>query len=449
VSDGVPFLVSAVVSLVAAFVGLAIVSPMIALLSLLVVPPMLGSARWLMARSREVYPRARRINGEMVAEMAETFEGAAEIRAFGRRDDRRTRFAGDNRRAAMASLDGMRMRLRFFSAVTLIQSVVTAMVVVVAATFALDGRLSAGVVAAAVIGVTRVFEPLAEIVEYADEIQSARAALDRVAAVIELDVPSDRLPTLGDAPGSAAVGPVASDIVFDSVSFGYFAEHRVIHDVSLRFEAGSTTAIVGDTGAGKSTLARLITGLAAPSTGTVKVAGFDIAALAPRERRRLVVTVLQEGFCVEGTLADNVRLADPTATNAEVIASLEHSGGGWWRDLPAGIDSAVGPGGKGLSSGQRQLLALARVVLLDPKVVVLDEATSLLDPTTEADVAEALARTFAGRAVVIIAHRRATAKRCARVVRIVDGRVIADGPPDTVLDFTDGDRSVDPLLRYS
>jgi ATP-binding cassette, subfamily B, bacterial len=229
------------------------------------------------------------------------------------------------------------------------------------------------------------------------------------------------------------VGNNGADVVFDRVEFAYVPGRPVLQDISVRLEPGSTTAIIGDTGAGKSTLARLVTGLATPSTGSVRVGGFDATSLTPIERRKLVVTVLQEGFCIDGSVADNVRIADPGASDAAVADALRRSGGDWWEHLPAGLDTLVGSGGASLSNGQRQLLALARVVLLDPRVVVLDEATSLLDPRTEAEVAAALERTFADRTLVIIAHRRATAVRCPRVIRLSDGRIVADGPPEAVL----------------
>ncbi len=436
-SEGVPFVVSAGVNLVAATVGLVIVSPTLALVALIVVPPMVAAARWLVTHSRGVYPRARRVNGEMIAELAETVEGADEIRAFGRAGDRRRRFRESNRLAAEASLAGMRMRMRFYAMTTMSQSTVTAVVVVVAATMALEGSVSAGVVAAAVVGVTRVFEPLAELVQYIDQIQSTRAALDRVAAVAELGrgVPdaSGRW-SHGGRDADVDLDDVhLADVDLDDVSFEYVSGRPVLHGLTLHLVAGSTTAIIGDTGAGKSTIARLITGLAAPTAGTVRVGGVGIAVLSPLDRRRLVVTVLQEGFCVDGTVADNVRLADPAASDVAVVDALRHSGGDWWRRLPDGLDTRVGTGGHSLSDGERQLLALARVVLLDPRVVVLDEATSLLDPDTEAEVAAALERIFADRTVVIIAHRRATAARCSRVVHLAAGRVIADGPPAIVL----------------
>jgi ATP-binding cassette subfamily B protein len=365
----------------------------------------------------------------MVAELVETAEGAAEIRAFGATKRRRQRFSSLNQRAASANLDGMRMRTRFFSAVIVSQATVTALILLIAGLLAVDNRLSVGVVAAGVIAATRVFDPVTELVEYTDEIQSMRAALDRVAALVEA---SD---DLTDRHVDGAGGDARTDaaIQLRGVSFAYEPGRPVLHEIDLEVAAGETIAVVGATGAGKSTLARLVTGLAAPSAGHVLVNGRDIAGLPSEERRRIVVTAFQEGFCVDGTIADNVTLGAPNATHDDVLVALDSVGATWWRDLPRGAATEVGTGGVALSNGQRQLLALARIALLDPHVVVLDEATSLLDAGTEAQVAAALERTFAGRTVVIVAHGRATAARLDRVIRLEHGRLVADGPPSSVL----------------
>ncbi|MEM9711192.1 MAG: ABC transporter ATP-binding protein [Actinomycetota bacterium] len=434
-TNGLPFLAQASVSAVAAFAGLLIVSPPIALLALVVVPPMLAAGRWLLRRSGDVYPRARRVNGEMIGELAETLEGADTIRTFGRGRHRLASFGAVNTRSREANLDGMRMRVRFFGATTMIYSVMTGVVVVAAAALATDGRISTGVVAAAVIGTTRVFDPVADIVSYLDPIRSAQAALDRVATIAELG--DDRSGRASAGADSATPGASPGEVRFDGVSFAYRRDETVIDDVTLRLAPGTTTAIVGDTGAGKSTLARLMTGLAVPGAGTVTVAGHDVAGLAPERRRRVIATVLQEGFCIDGTIADNLRLADADATDDELAAALDRTTGRWWRSLPEGLGTATGTGGRRLSNGQRQLVALARVAVLDPQVVVLDEATSLLDPDTEATVAEATERAFAGRTVVVIAHRRSTAARADRVLHVHDGRIIADGPPSEVLHHVD------------
>jgi ATP-binding cassette, subfamily B, bacterial len=447
VAESIPVVVATTVSALAATFGLAVVSPVLAAVTLVVVPPLVLVTRWMLRCSHEVYPRARRVNGEMVAELTETAEGAAVIRAFGRGAQRHDRFSAVNARAASANLDGMRMRVRFFAGLTMSRATTVAAVLAVAGTLALEGRMSVGVVAAGVIAALRVIDSVAELAEYADSIQSMRAALDRVAAVVEIEEAHELL-TVDAADASDGGGGVddgnvarrsdashagASGVSVRAVNFGYVPGREVLHDVDLVVPAGSSVAIVGASGAGKSTLARLVTGLATPSTGAVRVAGHDVGRLPPPERRRIVVTVLQEGFCIDGTLADNVRLAAPHVDDVVIASALDRAAGTWWRSIPGGLGAQVGPGGSRLSAGQRQLLGLARVVLLDPEVIVLDEATSLLDPISEGEVADALERTFAGRTVIVIAHRRATAARTGRVIRLERGTVIADGPPEDVL----------------
>ncbi|MFN3216872.1 MAG: ABC transporter ATP-binding protein [Acidimicrobiales bacterium] len=436
-SDGVPFILGAMVATVAGAVGMAIVSPTLTLIGLVVVVPLLAATRWLSARSSTVYPRARRVNGAMVAELAETIEGAQEIRAYGRARQRRVRFGGVNRAAGEASLDGMRMRVRFYSAITMFQAVATALVVIVGGVLAIDGQESVGVVAAAIIALTRIYDPLVELITYWDTIQSTRASLDRVASVVALH--DERPP--GHVGAVETVGGPGDDgrggVDLTGVGFAYVAGRPVVEGLDLYLAPGTTTALVGATGAGKSTIARIVSGLARPDVGSCRIDGQVVADLAPAERRRLVVAVLQEGFCIDASVADNVRLALPTATDAMVADALEATGGDWWRRLPDGMATPAGTGGANLSAGQRQLIALARIALIDPLVILLDEATSLLDPETEATVAEALERLFSGRTVLIIAHRRATAARCARVVHLDGGRVVADGPPSEVLGGVD------------
>lgn len=437
-SDGVPFILGAAVATIAGTVGMAIVSPTLTLIGLVVVVPLLAATRWLSARSSTVYPRARRVNGAMVAELAETIEGAQEIRAYGRARERRARFADANRAAGEASLDGMRMRVRFYSAITMFQAVATALVVIVGGVLAIDGQESVGVVAAAIIALTRIYDPLLELITYWDTIQSTRAALDRVASVVALH--DERPPrqvgmvetVAGPGEGGAGEGG-RGGVELTGVGFAYMAGRPVVECLDLHLAPGTTTALVGATGAGKSTIARIVSGLARPDVGSCRIDGRVVADLAPAERRRLVVAVLQEGFCIDASVADNVRLAMPAATDAMVADALDATGGDWWRRLPDAMATPAGTGGADLSAGQRQLIALARIALIDPLVILLDEATSLLDPETEATVAEALERLFAGRTVLIIAHRRATAARCARVVHLDGGRVVADGPPSEVL----------------
>lgn len=401
VSEAIPFATGDAVALIAALVGLFLVSPVIASMSLLVVPPMAIAGRWLQRRAGTVYANERAAVGAATGEFTETIEGLATVRAFGRQDHRQQRLVAVDRGAVEAILVGMRMRNRFSIAVTIAQASVTAVVTVTVAALASEGTLSVGAASAGLLALGSVYGPLANLLEWVDEIQSAGAALDRVVLLAAPDTPTVTAPT----------PPVASDhaIELDGVSFSYEPGHRVLHDVSFTVGVGEHLALVGATGAGKSTIARLIAGLAAPECGTVRVAGGRAPTLA-----------VQEGFLLHDTVAANLRMVVPDASETEMVDAFRAMGvDDWFDHLPDGLGTASGQ----LSAGGVQLVNLARVVLLDPGVVILDEATSVLDEATERLVGEALDRALHGRTVVVIAHRTATAARCDRTLVVEHGRL--------------------------
>jgi ABC-type multidrug transport system fused ATPase/permease subunit len=274
-----------------------------------------------------------------------------------------------------------------------------------------------------VLAAVQVFVPFGEMTELLDELLASKAALDRVAEVACTPAEAES--------GAALLERGALDLEF--ASFSYVADRPVLHDVSLHVEPGEWVALVGATGAGKSTIARLAVGLAHPSSGTVRVAGVDLRSAAPADRRRRLLLLPQEGFLISGSLADNARIADPAASDARVQDAVDaldlHA---WVARLPRGLDTPVGSAGVRLSQGERQLVSLLRVVLADPAVVVLDEATSVLDPESEARVAAALARALAGRTVLVVAHRLVTAQRCDRMAVVDDGRIVALGEPHEI-----------------
>lgn len=414
VTQAVPFVVGDAVALAAAFVGLLVLSPVVAGLCLLVVPPVATAGRWLTRRAPTVYAEERARSGAMTANLTETIEGAPTIRAFLQQGQRLAVAAAADAQLVGGYLAGMRMRNRFNVSVTTAQSTVTAIVVVTIAALARDGDLSVGVLAAGALALTSVYRPLVGLLEWLDELQSARAALDRTAALVDLQrSPAGRPTTSRDAGEDGAAGE-AGDVViaFDRVSFGYVAGREVLHDVAFTVRRGEHVALVGPTGAGKSTIGRLITGLADPSAGSVVV-----------RHERPVVLVVQEGFLVEGAIRDNLLLTAPGATDDDLVAAVRSLGlGGWLDDLPGGLSHPV----RSLSAGEEQLVNLVRAVLVDPDVVVLDEATSVLDPVTEGRVGEALSHLLHGRTVVVVAHRAVTAQRCDRRLVIEAGRLVAD-----------------------
>ena len=287
------------------------------------------------------------------------------------------------------------------------------------------GEIQVGTVIAFTLLLTRLFEPIEQFIELTSLLQTAGAAFSRTFGFL------DRAPALVDEPDAAQFTRGPGRIELDHVTFRYApGAPPAVADLDLVVAAGERIAVVGTSGAGKSTLAKLIGRFYDPTEGTIRIDGQDLRHLQSPSLRRDVVVVPQEGFLFDGTIATNVALGRPGAGRAEVEHACHEIG---FQDaidrIPGGLDAPVANRGLTLSSGQRQLVALARAFLADPSVIVLDEATSNLDPATDALVEHALAQLLAGRTAIVIAHRVPTALRAERVVVLEHGRVVEAGPP--------------------
>jgi ATP-binding cassette, subfamily B, bacterial len=292
-----------------------------------------------------------------------------------------------------------------------------------------EGQLTVGTVAFFVLALSNVFEPVQQLSQLFNTVQSAGAGLHKLFDVLDttVDVPERR--------HGAVDLPDHGDVEVDGVSFAYAGDGpRVLRDVSLRIPAGSRLALVGPTGAGKSTLAKLVARLYDPSEGVVRFGGVDLRDATLSSLRHRVVVIPQEGFLFNGSIRDNVRLARARASDAEVDEAVRAVGAyERFAALPEGLDTEVRERGSRLSAGEKQLVSLARAALADPAVLVLDEATSSLDPGTEALVEEAVDRLLEGRTVVVIAHRLSTAARADQVGVVVDGRLVERGHHDELV----------------
>lgn len=409
----IPEAIRNVTDLAAALVSVAILDPALALVALVAVPPMWLAGRRLRRRSALVYPAYRAEIGALVGQVTETVEAADTVRAYRRSADRLRLLHDANGRVTERYMAGTSMRNRFYASITMSRVFATSVVIVTASLLAVNGHLTVGTAAAGVLAISTVFGPLAWLTELLDEVLSARSALERVVATTAIPLPDGR-----------ASLPDRGDLRLDAVTFGYRPDVPVLRDVTLHVGIGERLAIVGPTGAGKSTLARLAAGLTPPDAGAVTFGGVDLRHAEPDARRRRILYVLQEPAVLSGTIADNVRLTAPDLSDAQVTQLAAGIGlGEWVAAHPDGVARAAGASGTDLSHGERQLVGLLRVAAADPAVVILDEATAVLDPVTERLVGTALDRTLAGRTVLVIAHRLDTARRAARVVRVGDGRV--------------------------
>lgn len=407
------------------FVGILVLSPLAAALTLLAVPPALVAGLWLSRQSMRIYPEYRRRVAVMAGHAIESVEGAATLRAYRAEELHRERLRRSNHAVVEGYLAGTRMRNRFYPVLTMVQATVTAVVLVVLSLRAIDGHLSVGTAAAAVVSLAVMLAPLTNVLGQLDDLFAARSALVRVLA-------------LGHVPpvsSGAADLPASGELRFEGVSFGYLSGQQVLHDVSFTVAPGERLALVGATGSGKSTIARLAVALASPGDGRVTFGGVDLHDASEEARRRLIL-VPQETYLFDGTVEENVRfaVAETGRSGASVEDAVSRLGLlDWLRGLPQGARTPVGANGSQLSAGERQLVALLRVAIADPAVVALDEATSILDPAMEQRVSEALDRALEGRTVVVIAHRLATAARCDRIGVVEHGRLVALGTHDELM----------------
>jgi ATP-binding cassette subfamily B protein len=374
-------------------------------------------------------------------QFVETMNGIRAVQAF-RREDRNEKIIGElNGRFRDANADAYRVVATFTALVRLIGNVSLAVVIALGAWRVANGHLEVGALAAFTLYVRRFYDPFDEIAMFTNAYSAAQAALEKISGVLEErpSVPEPERPT----PLAHARG----DIRFDDVEFRYSASTAlVLPPFDLHVPAGQTVALVGATGAGKSTLAKLAARFYDPVAGAVRLDGVDLRDVTDVDLRSALVMITQEAFLFSGSVADNIAmgwtddLGPPS--RAEITAAAEAVGAREFIEaLPDGFDTDVRKRGGRLSAGQRQLVSLARVVLADPAVVLLDEATSSLDIPSEQAVQAALETVLAGRTSLIIAHRLSTVLIADRVLVVADGRIVQDGSPEELLagdgEFTD------------
>jgi ATP-binding cassette subfamily B protein len=411
---GLAMFVSNGLLLVVSIGVLASVSWQLLAVCVLALPPVILASVKFQRDSNEAYLDVRDRIGSTLSHLQEGFAGVRVVQAFTREDVEVDRFQRGNRQLYDSHMRSVRISAWYLPVIELAGWGTTALALGIGGWWVHQGTLTIGTVAFFVLALSNLFEPVQQLSQLFNMVQSAGAGLKKLFDV--LDTPVD----VAERPGAIDL-PTRGDVTLDGVGFAYGDGPPVLHDVTLRIPAGARLALVGPTGAGKSTLAKLAARLYDPTEGVVRFGGVDLRDGTLASLRQRVVVIPQEGFLFNGTIRDNVRLARAGASDAEVDAALRAVNAyDRFATLPEGLDTEVRERGSRLSAGEKQLVSLARAALADPAVLVLDEATSSLDPGTEALVEGAVDRLLEGRTVVVIAHRLSTSER-ADMVGVVDG----------------------------
>ncbi|TVZ05706.1 ABC transporter ATP-binding protein [Trebonia kvetii] len=430
--EGLDSLIMAVLTLLLVGTGMLLLDWPLALVVLSGFIPLVWLSAWFRRESAVAYRRIRDANALVIVHFVETFGGLRAVQAFRREKRNEEIFDALSTDYAAASKRSSQLSSVFAPGIAMVGNVITGIVLCYGGFRVLDGDIKVGVLASFLLYLQRFFDPLQEVSQFYNSFQGAASALEKLSGVLE-EEPSVAEPALpAELPGALSGRRVS----FDSVRFGY-RKAVVLPDFSLDIPAGQTVALVGETGAGKTTVARLLARFYDPNAGQVLLDGVDLRELPDDVLRHEIVLITQESFLFEGSVAENIRLGQPSATDEEVEAAARAIGAHTFiAGLPDGYATAVGKRGGKLSAGQRQLISFCRAFIAAPSVLVLDEATALLDIPSERLVQSALRTVLAGRTALIIAHRLSTVAIADRVLVLRAGEIIEDGSPAELMGGT-------------
>ncbi|MCU1658215.1 MAG: ABC-type transport system, ATPase, partial [Pseudonocardiales bacterium] len=432
--SGLDGLLTAMFNIAAISVLLLILDLPLALIALASLIPLWLLYRWFASRATVAFRRTRETVATVIVNIVETFNGIRAVQAFRREKRNDAIFAGLNDDYRDANRQAFKLHAVFIPGTALIGNVATVAVLLVGGYRVTSGSLALGVLTAFILYLRQFYDPMEDVAVFYNSLQSASAALEKISAVLaeRPSVPEPVTPT-------PLPETVRGRVVLDAVEFAYSADRPVLHELSIDIPAGQTVALVGSTGAGKTTIAKLISRFYDPTSGTVGLDDVDLREVAETDLRRAIVMITQDGFLFSGSVADNIAFGRPGASRDEIVDAARAVGAHEFIALlPDGYDTDVRKRGGRLSAGQRQLVAFARAFLADPAVLILDEATSSLDVPTERAVQRALHTVLAERTALIIAHRLSTVEIADRVLVLADGRVIEDGSPESLIASGEG-----------
>ncbi len=413
----------------------------LALITFLVLPLLLAGSLWFRIVSAGAFRRTRETIGAITAELQESLSGVRVVRSFAQEPAHRARFTLLNADNQDANMTTVRLNAAYFPTVEMLSGVAVAVIVLYGGLQAINGHITVGTVVAFVAALANLFEPIQQLSQLYATYQSGMAALEKIFQLLDVK------PDLTDRPGALELGRIRGEVRFEDVSFAYAkrptrgepadedAEQVLALDhVDLTIPPGQTVALVGATGAGKSTMAKLVARFYDPTEGRVLVDGHDLRDVASSSLRSQMGIVPQEAFLFSGTVGENIAFGRPDATAEQIREAAETVGAdGFVEELPRGYDTEVGERGAQLSAGQRQLIAFARALIADPRILVLDEATSNVDLHSEAKIEQGLRRLLAGRTAIVIAHRLSTIRQAGRIVVLEHGRIAEQGSHDELI----------------
>jgi ABC-type multidrug transport system fused ATPase/permease subunit len=429
VTDGVTSLIQNTLLLAGTAVVLFLLDWRLALATMLVLVPMALLTAWFRSRSNRAYRRVRERLGLVTATLAEDIAGMRVVQSFTREPVQQQAFHGVNDRYRSANYETTVLNAIYFPGVDLLSSAATAIVFGYGGWLVYHGDMTAGTLFAFALYLSNFFDPVQQLSQLYNTFLAAIAALDKIIGVL------DEQPQVVDPPTARDLGRIEGHVHFDDVRFGYGPEFpEVLHGLELNVPAGTTVALVGHTGAGKSTIAKLLARFYDPTEGRITIDGVDLREVTQESLRRQLGIVPQEGFLFGGTVAENIAFGRPDARPEEIAAAAEAVGANRFvLELEDGYETQLGERGFRLSLGQRQLVAFARALLADPRILILDEATSSVDIGTERQIEGALRTLLAGRTAFVIAHRLSTIRDADLIVVLEHGRVVEQGTHDELL----------------
>jgi ABC-type multidrug transport system fused ATPase/permease subunit len=431
VTEGISTLFSASLTLIGTGVILVLLDMELALITFLTFPVLLAGSVAFRLASAGAYRLTREKIAAVTAYLQETLSGVRVVRAFGQEPRHKSRFAELNDEHRRVNMRTVYLNAAYFPSVELLSAVATAGILLYGGTQVLDGdsAVTIGVLASFVFYLQSFFDPIQSLSQLYTTYQAGMAALDKIFELL------DEEPDLVEKPEAIELPRIRGEIEFDDVTFAYSGDNPALCSVNLHIPPGQTVALVGATGAGKSTLAKLVARFYDPDHGRVLVDGYDLRDVTEHSLRSQLGIVPQEGFLFSGTIRDNIAFGRPDATDAEVREAAAAVGAHEFIErLPDGYDTEVGERGAQLSAGQRQLVAFARAAAADPRILILDEATSNVDVRTESQIERGLRRLLAGRTALVIAHRLSTIRGAGRIVVLDRSRIVEQGTHEELLE---------------